>query len=209
MPERIAVRARDLAPYLARSETIRGPRLEAAARSFRAPGFVFTFNVVTKSVCDVYLTADERGARAVVGPRAGYVIPPGNPLRSVVDGRPLRAHIRWRDVWNREELYFVDAVAVGDFGVAILSSVNVWDRFHAGATEGVRTAQINARRVRECCGQEAYLDWCASAKASHTCSACGSCVCTRVDARSVVCKRCHLVAAPQTVQDGLCEECRV
>ena len=181
----------------------------ALAGTMNELGAVVLIDTDTMQVRTSSVTPDPVHGWPHVFPWNGQHVPSGHPLKQLADGGHLCRRTFWRDSFDREANFYIDAVRERTLIVAVFSGTDIWgaERLHL---EPARTYDQRPQGHVYCCGQDRVArgypcDVCGQ----HYCPNCGKCTCDRRAAQEVMCEGgCYIRYAPHLLVNGLCEECR-
>lgn len=181
----------------------------ALAETMHDVGAVVLIDVVTMHVRASSVTPDPERGWPQVFPWKGQDLPAGHPLKQLADEGHLRRRTFWRDSFNREATFYVDAVRERNLIVAVFSGTDIWgvERLHL---DHARTYDERPRGEVYCCGQvRTARGYPCQDCGQHYCPNCRKCKCDRRAAREAPCQgRCGLRYLPHLLTNGLCDECR-
>jgi hypothetical protein len=180
----------------------------ALARRLPVLGAVAIIDRSSAEVEYASVRPDPDQAWPVVVPWPGQAVPSGHPFHSMTLGSTITRRSFWRDPWNREQNYYIDAVIDGPRLIAVFSSTDLW---RAEALHLDTPPELDRRPTTEiwCCGETRTVrGWLCPTCGEADCPKCGSCRCERQARLEQTCARCHLRYQPRLLVGGLCEDCR-
>ena len=181
----------------------------ALARRLPTLGAVVIVDSATQSVTHASVRPDPMEGWPVVFPWPGQAVPDGHPFASLRPGTGLTRKTFWRDLWNRQQDYYIDAISDATRIVAVFAAIDLWDceRIHLD-----RPQEYDNRPTIQiaCCGQtRSVRGWPCTDCGEPDCPQCGRCRCQRQAQREQLCAgSCYLKYQPHLLVDGLCEDCR-
>lgn len=151
-----------------------------------------------------------RGEDLKVYPWKQGEVPLDHPLLNLEPGTSMMRKLTWTDEWERQQTYYVSAVATEKRVYAVFSVTDLWgvDKFHGGQAP---PAKSNAPRrgVRCHCGYTGNATgWPCDTCGHQYCPKCGDCDCQRRDRAQGTCSACFCKAPPNDLEDGVCSGCR-
>jgi len=203
------VRAKQVLELFEASQASRPVCAIALARRLPGLGAVAIIDRSSSTVSYASVRPDPEEGWPVVFPWPGQTVPSGHPFKSMTLHSTLTRRSFWRDKWNRQQEYYVDAITDGPRLVAVFSATDLWraEKLHIDIQP-----EFDQRPMTPitCCGEtRAVRGWPCETCGEPHCPKCGSCRCQRQAAREQLCAgRCFLRYLPHLLVDGLCEECR-
>lgn len=140
-------------------------------------------------------------------PWRGDVVSDNHSLLGLADGRSMTRKSFWRSRWGKREDFYIDAIALPNRTIAVLSATDLW-RIEALPTLDIR--EWDRRPVGElyCCGQQRKVrGWPCPNCGRQFCPVCGGCNCTVHRRSEAECSECHTLVASHLLVDGKCELC--
>lgn len=180
----------------------------ALARRLPGLGAVVIVDRASAEVKYSSVRPDPEQGWPVVVPWPGQSVPSGHPFSSMVLGSTLTRRSFWRDQWDRQEDYYIDARTDGSRLVAVFSASDIWgaESLHL---DGPRKFDQRPTKEIRCCGEtRAVRGWPCPTCGEPYCPKCGLCRCQRQAQREQTCTSCYLRYQPHLLVEGLCEECR-
>lgn len=171
-------------------------------------GAVILLDREAESVAYASVRPDPEHGWPRVFPWPGQPVPAGHPLRTLARRAAVTRRSFWRMPWGEEADYYLDAVAAGNWTVAVLSATDLWNAERLHVEQPRRFDDRPVREVR-CCGEVRPVRGypCPNCREPF-CPKCGRCRCDRQAAAEQICQRCFVRYLPHLLVNGLCEECR-
>lgn len=208
-PARAPVRAGHVLELFNAGQASRPVCAIALARRLPGLGAVVIIDRSTRAVTCASVRPDADEGWPVVFPWPGQTVPTGHPFNSMTRGSTFTRRSFWRDQWNRQQDYYIDAVTDGPRLIAVFSATDLWqaESLHL---DGPREFDQRPTTEIRCCGEtRAVRGWPCDTCGEPYCPKCGSCRCQRQAAREQLCVgSCFLRYQPHLLVNGLCEECR-
>lgn len=205
---RAPVRAGQVLELFNASQASRPVCAIALARRLPGLGAVVIIDRSTAAVSCASVRPDPEEGWPVVFPWPGQTVPSGHPFNSMTLGSTFMRRSFWRDQWNRQQDYYIDAATDGPRIVAVFSAMDLWQA-EVLHLDGPR--EFDQRPTTEiwCCDEtRAVRGWPCNTCGEPYCPKCDSCRCERQARREQTCTRCYLRYQPHLLVDGLCEDCR-
>jgi len=180
----------------------------ALARRLPGLGAVAIIDRATATVTCASVRPDPEAGWPVVFPWPGQQVPSGHPFVAMTSVMTFTRRSFWRDRWNRQDDFYIDAVLDGPRLVAVFSATDLWQA-EALHLDGPREFDQRPTKEIRCCGETRVVrGWPCGTCSEPYCPKCSSCRCERQARREQACTRCFLRYQPHLLIDGLCEDCR-
>lgn len=202
------IRSRHVLTLYEHSQASRPVCAIALAGKLPGAGAVVIIDGTTRVVAFASITPDPEDGWPTVFPWRGQCVPDGQPLLTADSTTGVTRRLSWRNPWDKQQDYYVDAVADDRRVIAVFSATDLWgcEQLHIEEPR-----EFDVRPVLEiyCCGRSRNVRGypCASCGEPY-CSECGDCRCSRTARREQACHRCFVTHQPHLLVTGLCEDCR-
>ena len=206
---RAPVRAAQVLELFGASQASRPVCAIALARRLPGLGAVVIIERFSATVTHSSVRPDPDQGWPRVFPWPGQVVPNGHPFNAASPGFTFTRRSFWRDRWDQQQDYYIDALVEGPRLIAVFSATDIWqaEPLHLDAPREFDERPTNNIR---CCGQNrAVRAWPCPTCGQPNCPQCGLCRCERQAQREQLCAgSCFLRFQPHLLVNGLCEDCR-